>query len=140
MNDAWITALISALAAVAGGGITGWFTRAAGARQADAALATARMTFEQQRAERVLASRRQAYLDFLAAADDVIAAGRETAQGSRAALRRAAGAVQLEGQGEPIRTAEYLLDCLRGAVGQSLDDRDHARQEFIAAARDALAS
>ncbi|MBO0819496.1 MAG: hypothetical protein J2P26_01450 [Nocardiopsaceae bacterium] len=142
MNDAWwITALISALSAVVGGGLTGWFTRAAGVRQADAALETARMTLQRQRAERVRDARWRVYLDFIAAADAVITAGRgEGSKEARAGLRRAFGAVQLEGQTEPARTAGYLLDCLRGAAGQSLDDRDRARQEFIDAARDALAS
>ena len=151
--DVWGVALISACSALAGSMITGWFTRNAGARQAEAAryagsrqadtlLATVQMSLGEQRAERVLDSRRQTYLTFLAAVDAVIMAER-TGEGpgeGRAALRRAFGAVQLEGPVEAVRMAEYLLECLRGGAGQSPDDQERARRKFIDAARDALAS
>jgi hypothetical protein len=151
--DVWGIALISACSALFGSLITGWFTRTAGARQAEAAryagsrqadalLATVRMSLGEQRAERVLDSHRQAYLGFIAAVDAAIMAGR-TGEGpgdGRAALRRAFGAVQLEGSAETVRTAECLLECLRGGAGHSPDDQERARQKFIDAAREALAS
>ncbi|MBO0804081.1 MAG: hypothetical protein J2P25_13535 [Nocardiopsaceae bacterium] len=158
--DVWSIALISACSALAGSVITGWFTRSAGARQAEAAryagsrqadalLATVRMQLGEQRAERVRDSRRRVYLDFIAAVDAVIVAGRtgrasegpgDGPRDSRTTLRRALGAVQLEGPAETTQAAEYLLECLRGGTGHSPDDQEGARQAFIDAARNALAS
>lgn len=149
--DAWVIALISAGSAVVGSGVTGWFTRNAGdrqaeaaryagSRQADALLETVRMTLEEQRAERVLDSRRRTYLDFLAAADAILTAGRggDGARDSRAALVRAIGAVQLEGPPAVTKTAESLIAHLLGDTGRSPDDRDQARKAFLEAARAAL--
>lgn len=152
LMSVWGIALISACSALAGSITTGWLARGAGVRQAEAAryagsrqadalLATVRMSLEEQRAGRVLDSRRQTYLSFIAAVDAVIVAGR-TGDGpgdSRADLHRAFGAVQLEGPAETVRTAERLLESLRAGAGHSPDDQERARQEFIDAARDALA-
>jgi hypothetical protein len=151
--DVWGVALISVCSALAGSLITGWFTRSAGdrqaeaaryagSRQADAMLATVQASLGQQRAERLLDSRRQTYLSFLAAVDAVIMAERtgDDPGGSRAALRRALGAVQLEGPAEAARTADCLLEFLRGGANRSPDDQERARQDFIEAARNALAS
>lgn len=55
-------------------------------------------------------------------------------------LQRAFGAVQLEGPAETVRTAGRLLECLRAGAGHSPDDQERVRQEFIDAARAALAS
>jgi hypothetical protein len=99
------------------------------------------MTLGQQQAERVLNSRRRTYLDFIVAADAVITAGRAGGAGdTRAALQRALGAVQLEGPAETVRASGYLFDCLRGKGSQVPDEQERARQEFIDAARAALAS
>jgi hypothetical protein len=146
----WGIALISAGSALAGGLVTGWFARSAGVkqaeaarhagdRQADALLDTVRMTFEEQRAVRVLDLRRQTYLRFLEAAEVVILTQRSSGAGQASdgpALQRALGAVLLEGPGEVSRTAQELAHCLRG--NRQLDDLEGVRLNFIAAARDAL--
>lgn len=151
--NTWGIALLSVFSALAGGAITGGFTllagarqaeaaRYAGSRQADALLATVRMSLEEQRAERLFDSRRETYLGFTAAVDDVIRARRsgEGPKDSGAALRRAFGAVQLEGPAETVRVAQLLLESLREGAGRSPDDQEHARLEFLHAARNALAS
>ena len=159
----WGIALISACSALAGSMITGWFARSAGARQAEAAryagsqqadallaagsrqadalLETVRMSLAEQRAGRVLDSRRQTYLSFAAAMDAVIGAERsgEGPRDGRATLQRAFGAVQLEGPAETVQKAGYVLECLRDGTSRSPDDLERARQQFIDAARNALA-
>jgi hypothetical protein len=159
----WGIALISACSALAGSMITGWFARSAGARQAEAAryagsrqadallaagsrqadalLETVRMSLAEQRAGRVLDSRRQTYLSFAAAMDAVIGAERsgEGPRDGRATLQRAFGAVQLEGPAETVQKAWYVLECVRDGTSRSPDDLERARQQFIDAARNALA-
>ncbi|WP_424637699.1 hypothetical protein [Embleya sp. AB8] len=151
-------ALIAAGSALAGGLITGWFTRAAGLRQADAArhagdrqadalldtvrstLAEQRTALDEQRVERLLDLRRQTYLRLLEAADSV-SVGQRTGAGSPQdlpALQRALTAVQLEGPAEVTRAAGTLVDTVRRSA--SPDDLERARQDLIAAARIALAS
>lgn len=149
MDEAWVIALISAGAALAGSGITGWFARTAGARQAEAAryagsrqadalLKTVRMQLEEQRAGRMLDSRRQVYLDFISATTPSFGAARgSSTDDSRLTRRQAFGAVQLEGPEEVVRAAGDVLQSLQTG---SPDDQDRARQKFIDAARDALAS
>jgi hypothetical protein len=146
----WGIALVAAGSAVAGSVVTGWFTRSAGNRQADAArhagdrqadalLDTVRMTLEEQRAARVLDVRRQTYVQFLHAAETV-SATRRTGEGQaadRPALQRALGAVLLEGPTEVAQAAQELDACLAG--NRSLDALDRARRDFVDAARDALA-
>ncbi|MGW2509785.1 hypothetical protein ACWC0A_10200 [Streptomyces scopuliridis] len=145
----WGIALIAAGSALVGSLITGWFTRTAsgrqaeaarhaGNRQADAVLDTVRATLEEQRAVRVLDLRRQTYVGFLECAE-VVGLSRRTGHdqpGDRPALQRAFVAVLLEGPEDVSRAAQRLVDCLRGSP--SPDDLDHARSEFIDAARGAL--
>jgi len=81
------TTLIAAGSATAGGIVTGWYTRSAGIRQAaaarhagerqaDALLASVRMTLQGEAAQRALALRRQVYADFLGAVEARILAER----------------------------------------------------------------
>src|SRR5690349_15328312 len=78
----WGAALIAAGSAVAGSIVTGWYTRSAGFRQADAAkhagdrqadalLSTVQATLDDQRLTRVADRRRQTYITFLEIADDL---------------------------------------------------------------------
>ncbi|MFE7566840.1 hypothetical protein ACFU76_07730 [Streptomyces sp. NPDC057539] len=145
----WGIALIAAGSALVGSLITGWFTRTAGGRQAEAArhagdrqadavLDTVRATLEEQRAVRVLDLRRQTYVRFLESAEVVSLSWRtgHDQPGDRPALQRAFVAVLLEGPEDVSRAARRLVDCLRDA--SSPDDLDHARSEFIDAARGTL--
>lgn len=72
----WVSAAIGAGSAVFGGVVTGWFTRSAGHRQADAAvhagnrqadalIATVQATLDEQRYARTLDRRREVYAQFL---------------------------------------------------------------------------
>ncbi|MFE4533690.1 hypothetical protein ACFRKB_01305 [Streptomyces scopuliridis] len=145
----WGIALIAAGSALVGSLITGWFTRTAGGRQAEAArhagdrqadavLDTVRATLEEQRAVRVLDLRRQTYVRFLECAE-VVSLSRRTGHGQPGdgpALQRAFVAVLLEGPEEVSGAARRLVDSLRGSP--SPDDLDQARSEFIDAARGTL--
>lgn len=145
MNE-WGLALVAAGSALAGGGITGWFARSAGVkqaeaarhageRQADALLETVRATHEEHRVVRVLDIRRQTYLRFLESAETVILSQR-TGTGSAddlPALQRAFAAVQLEGPGEVSRTAAELIAGLRR--NDRPDDVERAKTNLIEAAR-----
>lgn len=143
MSD-WGIALIAAGSALGGSVITGWYTRIAGGRQAEAArhagdrqadavLDTVRMTLEEQRAVRVLDLRRRTYLGFLEAAETAILARRTGAgtEEERARLQRAFGAVLLEGPADVTRAAQELLDSLRREPGPSLDDLERAKGVFV---------
>ncbi|WP_042395884.1 hypothetical protein [Streptacidiphilus carbonis] len=146
----WGIALMTACAALAGSLVTGWYTRAAGGRQADAArhagnrqadavLETVRMTLQDQRSVRELDLRRGAYAEFLAAAE-VLVLTRRTRVGDPAdlpALRRAFSAVLLEGPADAARTARELVDLLGTGHG-SLDTIEQRREAFVAAAQQAL--
>lgn len=148
MSD-WGTALIAAGSALAGSLVTGWFTRAAGLRQAEAArhagdrqadalLDTVREQLADQRAVRVRDVRRQTYVRFLDAAETAVLTAR-TGEGraeDRTLLQRALGAVELEGPDEVARAARELTDGLH--AGRSLDELERARRDFRGAAREAL--
>lgn len=129
----WGIALIAACSALAASLITGWLTRSA-------ALESVRMTLQDQRAVRVLDSRRQAYRSYLTAANAVIVTLRtgEGTGGADAVLQQTFDAVLLEGPAEVVRAAEELLASLRDRDGRSPDDRERVRQAFISAAQRAL--
>ncbi|NEB05917.1 hypothetical protein [Streptomyces sp. SID13726] len=143
MNE-WIVALSAALigagSALAGSVISARSTRAAGERQAEAALETLRLTIGEQRVARVHDQRRQAYVRFLEAADAVIETRRtgEGQAGDGTDLRRAYSVVLLEGPARPAEAAGALLARLRQR--SSLDDLDAGRSEFVESARAALAT
>ncbi|MCS0637489.1 hypothetical protein NX801_17820 [Streptomyces sp. LP05-1] len=144
----WGAALMAALAAVGGGAVTGWFTRSAGRRQADAArhagdrqadalIATVRATLDDGRAARAAALRRQTYVEFLAAAGAAVLALRTGAAGTdRASLQRALGAVLLEGPEEVAAAAREL--AARIEAGAPLDAVEGARAALLTEARRAL--
>ncbi|MFJ9851124.1 hypothetical protein [Streptomyces sp. NPDC101150] len=145
----WGIALIAAGAALAGSLVTGWYTRSAGTRQAEAArhagdrqadalLETVRLTLQEQRAVRVLDLRRQTYVAFLEAAEVVMLTSRTGigVSGDGAALQRAFGAVALEGPVEVARAAGEVVDGLRRQ--QSPDHLERAKREFVSAAQAAL--
>jgi uncharacterized protein (DUF2267 family) len=136
----WAVALIAAGAALAGSVVTGWYSRAAGIRQADAVLAAARATLAGEAALRARALRRQTYAEFLAAAGDRVLAertGRGPA-GDEAALHRAAGAVDLEGPAAVSDAARAVVGALRRHA--SPDELRAAERDFTEAARAALAA
>lgn len=125
MSELGIT-LIASGSAIAGGIVTGWYTRSAGIRQAaaarhagdrqaDALLASVRMTLQGDAAQRALALRRQVYAEFLGAAEARILAER-SGRGQvddEVLLQRALGGVVLEGPPEVVAAAGHLADCLR---------------------------
>lgn len=131
-------AFIGAGAALAGSVISARSTRAAAARQTEAALHTVRLTFEEQRAVRVLDQRRQTYVRFLEAADAVAVTRRtgESQPNDLPDLQRACSVVLLEGPAEPAAAATVLMESLRGNA--SLGQLDVRRNEFIESARAAL--
>ncbi|MFJ8491278.1 hypothetical protein ACIRBZ_23435 [Streptomyces sp. NPDC094038] len=147
----WATTLIAAGAAIAGGIVTGWYTRSAGIRQAaaarhagdrqaDALLASVRMTLQGEAAQRALALRRQVYAEFLGAAEARILAersGRGRAD-DEVLLQRALGGVVLEGPIEVAAAAGRLVDCLRRH--EAPDDLHRAKLAFVEEAQRAAHS
>jgi hypothetical protein len=147
--DAWGIALIAAGSALVGSWITGWFTRSAGSkqaeaarhagdRQADALLDTVRRTLDQERVLRALDQRRQTYVGFLQASE-AVSLTRRTGRGQpddESALHQACASVELEGPAEVERAARGLVEALRR--NRPLDDVDLARADFVRAARAAL--
>ncbi|RBM12659.1 hypothetical protein [Streptomyces sp. PT12] len=145
----WGVALIAAGSALAGSLVTGWFSRAAGSRQAEAArhagdrqadalLETVRMTLGEQRDARVQDVRRQTYVRFLEAAEGAILA-RRTGEGqasARAALHQALAAVDLEGPDAVAAAARGFVSGLR--ADEAPGDLGRARETFAEAARAAL--
>ncbi|MEW5354882.1 hypothetical protein [Streptomyces sp. 16-176A] len=160
----WGIALIAAGAAIAGSVVTGWYSRSAGIRQADAArhagdrqaealLESVRMTVRgeaEQRAlavrrvrgeaeQRALAVRRQVYAGFLGAAEARVLAertGRGGEQGDAVLLQRALGEVVLEGPSDVAAAAARLVDALRRH--EPPDDLNRAKLAFVTEARRAL--
>ncbi|WP_306318996.1 MULTISPECIES: hypothetical protein [unclassified Streptomyces] len=142
MSD-WGVALIAAGSAIAGSVVTGWYGRAsgirqaeaarhAGDRQADALLTSVRMTLgaEEERAAREV--RRRTYAEFLAAVESRVSGAEDDA--SR--LYRAASAVALEGPPAVADAAGGVVDVLRRHVAP--DEVRRAKDEFVRAAREDL--
>ncbi|AKJ14414.1 hypothetical protein ABB07_31485 [Streptomyces incarnatus] len=141
MNE-WLIALSAALigagSALGGSVISARSTRAAGERQAEAALEALRLSAEEQRAARVHDQRRQAYVRFLDAVGAVTET-RRTGAGrpdDRTDLQRALDVVQLEGPAEVAAAARALVDPVRRDARP--DALDGAREAFLEAARRAL--
>ncbi|MFD3580483.1 hypothetical protein [Streptomyces sp. NPDC058644] len=145
----WGIALIAAGSAVAGSLVTGWYSRSAGVkqaeaarhagdRQADALIDTVRLTLREQAAVQVLDARRQTYADFLAAAETTVSAGRtgRGEPGDGADLQRAFAAVSLEGPAEVEAAARDVMHRLRRHSRP--DEVEEARQAFLVIARAAL--
>ncbi|MYX46136.1 hypothetical protein GTW59_34585 [Streptomyces sp. SID89] len=146
----WGIALIAAGAAIAGSVVTGWYSRSAGIRQADAArhagerqaealLESVRMTVRGEAEQRALAVRRQVYAGFLGAAEARVLAertGRGGEQGDAVLLQRALGEVVLEGPSDVAAAAARLVDALRRH--EPPDDLNRAKLAFVTGARRAL--
>ncbi|MFF9312339.1 hypothetical protein ACF1BS_15655 [Streptomyces sp. NPDC014748] len=146
----WGIALIAAGAAIAGSVVTGWYSRSAGIRQADAArhagdrqaealLESVRMTVRGEAEQRALAVRRQVYAAFLGAAEARVLAertGRGGEQGDAVLLQRALGEVVLEGPSDVAAAAARLVDALRRH--EPPDDLNRAKLAFVTEARRAL--
>ncbi|MFI1367780.1 hypothetical protein [Streptomyces griseochromogenes] len=147
----WGVALIAAGSAVAGSMVTGWFTRSAGVRQAEAAkhvgdrqadalIATVQATLDDQRNARVHDRRREAYARFVESAHRVELAGsREPVDLTE--LGHAIVMVRLVGP-EPVALAasSYFSHLTQMLAAQA--DRNQLarlRERFHAAAADALA-
>ncbi|MEV0640550.1 hypothetical protein AB0I77_37630 [Streptomyces sp. NPDC050619] len=140
MNE-WLSvlsaALIGAGSALAGSLITGRSTREAGERQAAAAEQTMRLTLDEQRAARIHAQRREAYVGFLQAVNAVLVTRRtgEAQPSDLPDLERAYSVVLLEGPAGPADAARSLMALL--PRHPSLGELDAALGEFIEAARTA---
>ncbi|MFE7484034.1 hypothetical protein [Streptomyces sp. NPDC057552] len=145
----WAIALITAGAAIVGGAVTGWYSRSAGIRQAEAArlagerqaeaaLETVRMTLRDQAAVRVLDLRRQTYVRFLHTAERAVTAARTGVGGEEeaVALPSALAEVGLEGPPEVYAAARRIADGLRRNARP--DDLEDAKEAFIAAAQRCL--
>ncbi|MBY8869216.1 hypothetical protein [Streptomyces sennicomposti] len=146
----WGIALIAAGAAIAGSVVTGWYSRSAGIRQADAArhagdrqaealLESVRMTVRGEAEQRALAVRRQVYAGFLGVAEARVLAertGRGGDQGDAVLLQRALGEVVLEGPSDVAAAAARLVDALRRH--EPPDDLNRAKLAFVTEARRAL--
>ena len=146
MSD-WGIALIAAGSAIAGSVVTGWYARAAGIRQAaaarhagdrqaDALLESVRMTLHADSGHRAFAVRRQAYAEFLGAAEARILTernGRGKAD-DEALLQRALSGVLLEGPPDAAAAAQHLVDSLRRH--ESPDELKHAKMAFLSVARE----
>jgi hypothetical protein len=145
----WGIALIAAGSAVAGSIVTGWYSRSAGVkqaeaarhagdRQADALLDTVRLTLREEAAVRALEVRRQTYVQFLAAVETAVAAGRtgrgDTGDGGD--LQHALALVAMEGPQDVEAAARDMVRHLRR--GGRPDDIDDARRRFFTAVRAAL--
>ncbi|MFR9724343.1 hypothetical protein ACL02R_13400 [Streptomyces sp. MS19] len=145
----WAITLIASGSAIAGGIVTGWYTRSAGIRQAaaarhagdrqaDALLASVRMTLQGEAAQRALALRRQVYAEFLGAAEARMLTertGRGNA-GDEVLFQRALGGVVLEGPAEAAAAAGRLADCLRRHG--TPDELHQAKLAFVAEAQRAV--
>ncbi|MFJ6661871.1 hypothetical protein ACIQNG_36810 [Streptomyces sp. NPDC091377] len=142
----WAVALVAAGAAIAGSVVTGWYTRSAGIRQAEAArhageqqaealLESVRMTLRGADSQRAIALRRQAYAEFLGAAEARILAER-TGRGSGEEgllLQRAYAAVVIEGPVEVAVAAGSFLENVQRHV--PLDDLNGAKLVFVTEAQ-----
>lgn len=149
----WGVALIAAGSAVAGSIATGWYTRNAGLRQAEAAkhagnrqadalLDTVRANLDEQRRSRIEDRRRQAYVAFLEAAQKVVLMDRDTPAGL-ADLTSAAALVTLEGPTAVEAAANDVLSAVNAYRSQDEGSRNAdaflaARQSYLRAVRAAL--
>ncbi|MFD3524844.1 hypothetical protein [Streptomyces sp. NPDC058653] len=146
MSD-WGIALIAAGAAIAGGAVTGWYTRSAGIkqaaaarhagdRQAEALLESVRMTLRAESGHRELSLRRQTYADFLGAAEAKILTergGRRQADDD-VLLQQALSGVLLEGPPDAAAAAQYLVECLKRH--EKPDELKKAKLAFVSVAQE----
>ncbi|MFD8613324.1 hypothetical protein [Streptomyces sp. NPDC059631] len=150
----WGIALIAAGSAIVGSVVTGWYSRSAGVRQAEAArhagdrqaealLESVRMTLRGADGQRAVALRRQVYAEFLGAAEARLLTERSGRGGGGGgdhdlSLQRAYAGVVLEGPPEAAAAANGLLEGLRRH--DSLDELHRAKSAFVEEARRAVAA
>ncbi|MGW1963615.1 hypothetical protein ACWCPD_25705 [Streptomyces sp. NPDC001935] len=145
----WGGALIAAGSAVAGSIVTGWYTRSAGLRQAEAAkhagdrqadalLRTVQETLNEQRWARIEDRRHTTYSEFQDAAEEVARDPRNN--DLVPALHRALSRVWIEG---PDAVTGAAINCATIAQNPNLDTARvsgliRARMAYTDAVRDAL--
>ncbi|MGW4781515.1 hypothetical protein ACWEPA_33270 [Streptomyces filamentosus] len=157
----WVSALIGAGSAVAGGIATGWFTRNAGHRQAAAAeaagqeqaaalISTVQATLDEQRRARAVEHRRQIYVQFLEVAEELLlsvpTSGRHESFVSLAPrLATARGAIEIEGPREVAQAAAAYMNHLVARLEidgvsrpQASDEVSSLRAAYLGAVRRAL--
>ncbi|WP_328561344.1 hypothetical protein [Streptomyces coelicoflavus] len=146
----WGIALLAAGAAIVGSAVTGWYSRGAGQRQAQAArdaadrqaealLESVRMTLQGAEGQRAIVLRRQVYAEFLCAVETRILAER-SGRGNgdhELLLQRAYAGVVLEGPAEVVAAARGFIDRLMRH--EALDRLQEARTAFTTAAQRAMA-
>jgi hypothetical protein len=142
-------ALVAAGSAIAGSIVTGWYSRSAGVkqaeaaqhagdRQADALIDTVRLTLREQASIRTLDARRETYVQFLTAVETATSAARtgRAEVGDGGDVQRALTVVALEGPKDVEVAARDVVHQLRRHG--SPDDLESARQAFLTAVRAAL--
>ncbi|MGW3913185.1 hypothetical protein ACWEBX_16960 [Streptomyces sp. NPDC005070] len=151
----WGVALIAAGSAVAGSIVTGWYTRSAGLRQAEAAkhagerqadalLHTVQATLDEQRRARIDERRRQVYIEFLDVAESI-----ERGNFSDVSpIVRALAAISLEGPESVLEGVEQVVDSFSqahearersdGQATQEANAYHHARDRFLEIAKRVL--
>ncbi|WP_329276961.1 hypothetical protein [Streptomyces sp. NBC_01451] len=155
----WGVALIAAGAAVAGGVVTGWFTRSAGLRQAtaaqhagdrqaDALLHTVQATLDEQKRARIDERRRQVYGNFLEFTERVAWLNNLELQ-VEPSMSRVMASLTLEGPAsveDPARQMlRFIIEILDARRRQDVPARDEAdaafrtaRDQYLSAVRDVL--
>jgi len=148
----WVSAAIGAGSAVVGGIVTGWFTRSAGHRQADAAahagnrqadalISSVRETLDEQRAQSHWEARRNVYVQFLDAVGSRAGGGYGLLfqSGDETAVPRAFMLLELEGPTEVVQSGRALMEAVDRRRGpEGLSAFDAARVAFINVARSAM--
>ncbi|MDX2705817.1 hypothetical protein PV350_23575 [Streptomyces sp. PA03-6a] len=153
-------ALIAAGSALAGGALTGWFTRSAGQRQAEAArhagdrqadalLHTVQATLDEQRRARVEEHRRSAYSGLLMAVEEleneqppnhgmVTERPRATGYELRTAVMAAMQRVRLEGPMTVVLAGSEMVACAMSPASARGGRLDMLRRRYVEAAQAAL--
>ncbi|CAL9379731.1 hypothetical protein [Streptomyces sp. enrichment culture] len=146
MDELWI-ALIAAGSAVLGSLVTGWLTRSAGLRQAeaakhagdrqaDSALLIMQATLDDQRRSRIEERRRLVYGEFLEAATD-FTSDRSSREFDRK-LQKTFTHVVLEGPDDVALKAAQYTHLLRNPDREDPDPVTVAHTQYINAARRTL--
>ncbi|MEU6705766.1 hypothetical protein [Streptomyces wuyuanensis] len=137
----WGVALIAAGSAVAGSAVTGWFTRSAGRRQAEAArhagerqadalLHTVQATLDEQRRVRIEDRRRRIYVDLLHATQCIVI---DRVPHQSADVARHLTVVTLEGPPEVALAGTRMLAAAQRYIRVPQPDRDEARDAYFSA-------
>ncbi|WML79164.1 hypothetical protein [Streptomyces sp. VNUA74] len=146
MSDLWV-AVIAAGSAVAGAAVGGWFARSAGIRQAeaakhagdrqaDAALHIMQATLDDQRRTRVEERRRQTYLAFLKAADDLT--GDANNDELQLALSEQVTRIAIEGPHDVFMKASAFQNAVFALGSRGYAPMGSARLAYIQAVRGVL--